>query len=186
VELPRPNEQGTSWHTTTAIDYVSMKSILFEILQKSLERSADTETSHNKIISYLTDSQNDRDQSTETDRFHKSFQKVIHDSKVFGRMTSSPIDLSLNIINELASRYVTAKELQNRSADLESWQLNSERWATDYHELLIYEENLKNSLLKLYEVRSHEIYQRVVPHEERITLYRKKYRVHFPSPSLFS
>jgi hypothetical protein len=159
------------------------ESILLEILQRSLESSADTDTAHNKILSYLTASQNDQ-KEIETDRFHKSFMKVIHDSKVFGRMTTSPADLSLNIINELTSRYLTAKELQKKSEDLESLQMSTEKWASDYRELLSYEQNMKNSLVKLYEVRSHEIYQRVVPYQERITLYRKKYRVMALPPSL--
>lgn len=172
------NEENITKNTTT--------SILFQLLSATfLSNHPDLDSAHNHLISFLSGSSSDggdkdgNHHDQDIDRFHKAYQKVIQDTKIFGRSpsTTSPQDLSLNLINELTLRYQTAIELQKKSEYLSSWTLSPQYWGKDYQDLLEKDQNIKESLRKLYEIRSHERIHQIPPYNERMIRYRRKYRV---------
>jgi hypothetical protein len=178
----------------------NQKSVFSQLLQKTLDSNPDIETAAHSILKYLQDSQLPSTSSTRTsiltggdldyDRFQKSYQKVIQDNKIFGHKisNSSSQDLTEQLLNEFTTRYVTAKELQQKYLVLESSTqgIAEQRLFQEHSILLLKEKNMKDSLQKLYQVRSHDIpalSQRGMSTEERIILLRKRYRV--SSSSIF-
>jgi hypothetical protein len=164
------------------------ESIFSQLLLKTLDTNPDNDTAAQSILRYLQDSRissiSGGSGDLDYDRFQKSYQKVIQDNKIFGHKISqsSSQDLSLQLLNEFTTRYVTAKELQQKYLYLESDAPTEQKLFQEYSLLLIKEKNIKQSLQKLYEVRSHDISLQEIhrmPMEERITLFRRKYRVSY-------
>lgn len=180
------------------------ESILSQLLLRTLDSSSDHETAAQSLLRYLQDSASSAStpgeggegraeaaagrEDIDCDRFHKSFQKVIQDNKIFGHQitNSSSADVSLQLLNELTSRYVTAKELQQKYSLLETNipQSSEQQVSQEYPLLLLHEKNMKQSLQKLYEMRSHAMTtslpsssSRLLPTEERMILFKRKYRV---------
>lgn len=169
-------------------------SILNLLLDKLIENNLNL--TNEKLISYLI---NSKINENNLNLFQKVFLNIINTHHLYNNSNNSKINkinqknkdeiISL-LINNLTLKfyYISLIKIQTekiKEIQLINNNLNSTTSTTslnfnnnlNYLHLLQHEKNIKNSLLILYEVRSHEIIRNSQLYIDRVTTYNRKYRV---------